>query len=151
MHSPRIVVDHARFAHDTVDDETMIIDTVTGQLVLLDGIATTLWDHLRATATVDELVEQVRGRFGEEAAAETRSFLAELHDTGLVIDAPEPEPEPADTPAGDPTGAEAAWPSSYAPPTIERIDEIADIMAMDPIHDVDASLGWPHTRPGAIG
>jgi hypothetical protein len=32
----------------------------------------------------------------------------------------------------------------FAPPMLEKYDEIADIIAMDPIHDVDPDKGWPH-------
>jgi hypothetical protein len=27
---------------------------------------------------------------------------------------------------------------------LEHYDDIADIMTMDPIHEVDTSLGWPN-------
>ena len=41
--------------------------------------------------------------------------------------------------------APTAWPNAYTAPQIERYDDIADIMMMDPIHEVDKTLGWPRT------
>jgi hypothetical protein len=32
---------------------------------------------------------------------------------------------------------------------LERYDDIADIIAMDPIHEVDENAGWP--KPRVVG
>ncbi len=36
--------------------------------------------------------------------------------------------------------------SNSEAPSIEAFDDLADLMLADPIHDVDAEMGWPH-RP----
>jgi hypothetical protein len=41
------------------------------------------------------------------------------------------------------------WPDSFAPPALERYDDIANIITMDPIHDVDQSAGWPRRSGGS--
>jgi hypothetical protein len=35
------------------------------------------------------------------------------------------------------------WPQKAEPPTFERFDDIADILTLDPIHDVQSDAGWP--------
>jgi len=47
-----------------------------------------------------------------------------------------------DRPAGE-SPAELPWPDSFVPPGLEKYDDIADIITMDPIHDVDPAKGWP--------
>jgi hypothetical protein len=39
------------------------------------------------------------------------------------------------------------WPENFESPAMEHYDQIADIISMDPIHEVDPAKGWPH-RPG---
>jgi hypothetical protein len=153
-----LTVNHARFAHDTVDGETMVIDTSTGQLILLNGIATTLWERLRYGVAADELLAEVRQHYGDDPVSATWAFLQELQGSGLIVEATDAAATKSDqeTPATNTDHPAAGsdtrqWPASYVPPAIERIDDIADIMSMDPIHDVDTSRGWPHAHPGTLG
>lgn len=137
--SPVLIVDTDRCAHDTVDGETMVIDTRTGHLLLFDGLASTLWDRLRTGTTADALLAETAERYGPDAAASTRAFIDELVAASLVV--------PTDAGPGSPPADAAPWPDDFAAPGIERFDEIADIMTMDPIHDVDSASGWPHASP----
>jgi hypothetical protein len=150
-----------------VDGETMVIDTSTGQLILLNGIATTLWERLRDGVAADELLAEVRQHYGDDPVSATWAFLQELQDSGLIVEAASAPATNADQPAPASNADQPApatntdhtaegsdirqWPASYVPPAIERIDDIADIMSMDPIHDVDTSRGWPHAHPGNLG
>ena len=152
----RLTVNQARFAHDTVDGEALIIDTLTGQLILLNGLATTLWERLRPGVAADQLLAEVRHQYGDDAAATTGEFLHELQSSGLVVetDGPATQTDPSDPSDPSDHGTHefdaVVWPATYLPPTIERIDDIADIMSMDPIHDVDPSRGWPHANPSDL-
>ena len=65
-----------------------------------------------------------------------KSYAPELIDAGFVVELDGIE-------SG--TVAPTAWPSDYVAPQVERYDDIADIMMMDPIHEVDKTLGWPRT------
>ena len=44
----RLVVNVSRFPYETVDGETILIDSETGHVLLLAGFAAVLWDHLVA-------------------------------------------------------------------------------------------------------
>jgi hypothetical protein len=137
-----ITIDSARCAHETVDGETMVIDTTTGHLLLLGGIAVHLWEHLRQPTTRDHLVSMVAHRYGEPAGAAAGQFVDALASDGLVV-AADTAPD-----VDGPTGPE--WPAQFEAPVLERFEDIADIMAMDPIHEVDTSLGWPTAGTGPV-
>jgi len=132
----------ARFPHDTIDGETVLIDSETGHLLLMTGVGPLLWQRLLGGGVaVEALAAETVARFGPEAGEACRAFLRTLAEGQLVV------PAAAES-------AEAAvldWPDSFAPPMLERYDDIADIMAMDPIHDVDPKSGWPRrsTEGGA--
>ena len=128
----RLVVNISRFPYETVDGETILIDSETGHVLLLAGFATVVWDHLVAGEGLEALISTVNARFGTEAGAATRSFLQELRRAEILIATTE-------------TGAVAAapqWPERFSVPVLERYDDISNIIAMDPIHDVGPS-GWP--------
>jgi hypothetical protein len=132
----RLVVNDSRFPHETLDGETVLIDAETGHVILLTGFASTLWGHLVEGASLEELVRAVDARFGTEAGAATGSFLQELRAAEIVIATKEVGLAPAAPPP---------WPDKFTAPALKRFDDIANIIAMDPVHDVD-SRGWPHAN-----
>jgi hypothetical protein len=124
-------VDTARFVHETVDGETMILDTVHGRLLLLTGTAALLLDRLGIPT---QLVNQVSDRYGADAAAQAREFFQEMAAIGVIVPV-ETSPARAD--------GEADWPAHFTQPAFECYDDIADIISMDPLHEVDQAFGWP--------
>ncbi len=124
-----------KFPHDTVDGETVIIDSVHGRLFLLTGSGPWIWQRMVRGATIDGLADDAESRFGPEAGAQVRAFLEALAEHGMLTQEAQDVPEAsADVPLQEP----------FAPPQLEKYDEISDIIAMDPIHDVDPNKGWPH-------
>lgn len=136
-----LVADTIRFAFDTVDGETVVIDTVSGSLMLLTGIGPWIWECLATGEAVDALVRRVEAGFGAEAAGQVEQFMGALSEQQMLVAAG----------AAGVAGAlgaapeAAALPEQFSAPGLETFNEIADIIAMDPIHDVDPSRGWPHT------
>ena len=128
-----LIANTARFPHDTIDGETLLIDSESGHLLMMTGVGPLLWQRLLGGVAVEQLADEVVDRFGPTAGEDCRVFLRTLAESGLAIPAPD-------------AAAQAAlveWPDSFAPPMLERYDDIANIITMDPIHDVDQSAGWP--------
>jgi hypothetical protein len=133
MDDERLVANVARFPHETVDGETILIDAETGHVILLTGFASFLWGHLAGGIRAESLIAEVGARYGGEADAATRSFLQELRAAEIIV--PTSEAVAAGT-------APPPWPGSFTAPVFERYDDIANIIAMDPIHEV-GDAGWP--------
>jgi hypothetical protein len=128
-------VNSSRFPHETIDNETILFDAETGHVILLAGLASVLWTHLVTGAELGELCEAVNLRFGADASAITRVFLDDLCAAEILV------------PTNEKVGADSApspWPSEFTAPSLERYDDIAKIIAMDPIHEVDPT-GWPRS------
>ena len=123
-----------RFPHDTVDGETVIIDSAKGCLFLLTGSGPWIWSRMVRGHTEDGLVSDVAARHGTDAGSQAAAFLASLKEHGMLTD---------EAPDQATLGAELPMPGTFASPQIEKYDEISDIIAMDPIHDVDPTKGWP--------
>ncbi len=136
-----LIANTARYPHETIDGETLLIDSETGHLMLISGIGPLLWERLVAGVAAGTLSAEVAARFGPEAGESCQAFLDALTDAQALIRAASPSAQLA----------APEWPESFSPPVLERFDDIANIIAMDPIHGVDQSAGWPHRRTDADG
>ena len=134
-----MIANAARFPHDTIDGETLLIDSETGHLLLITGVGPLLWQRLLGGVAAESLTAELATRFGPAAGEACRAFLQTLAEAQLVI--------PAATAGTDTVALD--WPESFAAPMLERYDDIANIIAMDPIHDVDQSAGWPRRGGGS--
>ena len=72
------------------------------------------------------------------------SFLGELEKDALVV--PDGEEVLDAGTAIDPNESADPTQRRFAPPRISKYTDLQHLIALDPIHDVDAGLGWP--RPG---
>ena len=82
-----LVVDAERFPHETVEGETVVIDSVNGHLFLLTGLGPWLWKRMMRGGTIEAVIDEVKLRYGDGAVEATREFLLALVvDTGLLLD-----------------------------------------------------------------
>jgi hypothetical protein len=127
---------------ETIQGETVVIHLDTGCYYSLRGSAAALWDLLAAGHAEPELAALLTGRFDADpdtVLAAARGFRDRLLAEQLL--APR-APDEAAAPAA------AGMPSRepFAPPVLEKYDDMQDLLLADPIHDVEET-GWPH-RPG---
>lgn len=126
--------------HERLDDEVIAIDLENGAYFALDDVAADCWTILAAGGAVDAVVDATVARFGvtsETARHDIERFVDELVQVRLLLPTDE-KSVPAALPATQP-------PRAYQPPTIERFDDLEELLVLDPIHEVDES-GWPVAR-----
>lgn len=131
---------------DIIDDEVVIIDMTTGAYYSLDRCGTVVWQALEAGLTVDEAIEQVQQRYDGEPAAVAQAvaqLVARLEEEKLMLARP--------AGAAGKTGALPPATGSrqpFAPPVLQKYDDMQDLIMLDPIHQVDET-GWPARKPAA--
>lgn len=133
-----LAVNSERFVQETIDGETIVMDTVSGRLLLLRETAPLLLSKISAGLPPEALLEDISNRYGVEAETQARDFVVRLTELGVLATQGITRTEFAPKAAGA-----VDWPSDFAPPVVELYDDIADIITMDPIHDVDVDSGWP--------
>jgi hypothetical protein len=123
---------------ETLSDETLVIDTASGVFFSLRALASTLWTILERGASAGELHAAVTDRFGEVPGvdADIASFVSALEADGLVVDGTTAELGASRT--------APVWPDRYTAPIVKKYDDMADLLLVDPIHDVAADQGWPN-------
>jgi hypothetical protein len=138
--------------HDRLDDEVMVINLESGAYFAFDGAAADAWTLLAAGHAAGSVGEQLTGRYEVDIATVTgdvERFAAELERDGLLVADPTPTP----TPAAAVTNGHQSGPAldalpvrlPYVTPTIDKYDDLQDLLLLDPIHEVDEG-GWPVGR-----
>jgi len=124
--------------HERLDDEVIAINLETGVYYAMVGPAADIWSSFQPSGTVELAVTSLAARYGapiDMIRTDVVPFVTRLKETGLLATV-ERAPTPADLPA---RGPGAAW----AEPELEEYHDMADLVLLDPIHQVDES-GWPH-------
>lgn len=134
---------------DVIDGEAIIIDLESGCCYSTDGLGAVIWRALADGYDTDSVSNALAsaGVSPDIAQRSVADLVAALLDYGLLEPA-----EPGSVPAAplilpSDLGASAA---ATAIPTLERYDQMARMIQLDPVHDVDVT-GWPAPAPRVPG
>jgi hypothetical protein len=132
----RLRVNTERFAIDTFDGETIVMDLVAGHLYLFEGGASTLFEFLTQGAAVPTLEQDVENRYGLPHRQLFANFVENLVEKEILVNVSEVSSEAVLTPR-------LTWPDTLGEIIVSEYDDMSSIITMDPIHDVDPTMGWP--------
>lgn len=124
---------------ETLDDETIIMHHGTGYYFNTVGSGTVIWQALESGASLAAVADSLAGAFmiePREAEAVARDFVDVLAQHGLIRDIP-------DAPPLQPIGSPVRRP--FELPVLGVHTDLADMLLLDPIHEVD-DAGWPAAR-----
>lgn len=134
---------------ETVDGEAIIVNLDTGAYYSLTGTGAEIWDLLQEGVSLETLLSWIKGHYtGEpqQIAAGVTALIEELLAEQLLAPGAAPEAL-ADSPANPAPGDHPP----FIAPVLEKFTDMAELLLLDPIHEVDAE-GWPHPvmpDPGA--
>ncbi|MBI1350224.1 MAG: hypothetical protein GC156_03815 [Actinomycetales bacterium] len=117
---------------DEVGGETLAINLNTGAYYVVPPESLWVWRAVTAGVPGRALLS---GEDDREAAL--AQYVTSLQEAGLVREATMAKPAPVDA---------EAW--TAADLAISEHTDMADLLGLDPIHDVDEAVGWP-VRPDA--
>lgn len=126
---------------ETIDDEAIIINLDSGAYYSARGVANQIWTRLAQGNSVAQVEAWILNQYaGDQAEIETsvRNFLSTLLEDGLVVETE------GDNSISDPLPVPPAQP--FVAPVLEKFTDMADLLLLDPIHEVDATSGWPAQR-----
>lgn len=133
---------HSEIAVEKFDDGPVIINFLTGRYFSLDAWGELVWQYFSGGLNQIQLEEHILNLplISELEKAQVKidveRFVATLIEQRLLAPL-----------SGSPTHGvgdiNLLIPEVYSPPKIEVYDDLADLILIDPIHDVNESLGWP--------
>jgi hypothetical protein len=134
----------APIIHDTIDNETIAINQLTGAYYSLEGPSALVWQRLAEGSDEVSLTRAIQAAYeGDPSAieADVRSFLELLLAEELIVPAEETEaPEASGKPVDEPV-SEGGRPS-FTGLKLQRYTDLEVLLLADPIHEVDET-GWP--------
>lgn len=127
-----------RLIHETIDKETVVIDSESGIYFSITGSGYLVIQLLDQGASAEGLTARLAAAFGLDPAAlrpQIEDFVTQLLTEEIIV----PTADAADT-SVEPVLAED---EAYTPPVLEKFTDMHDLLLMDPIHEV-SDAGWPH-------
>ena len=128
-----------------LDGEAIIVNLDSGAYYSLRETGSAIWNLLEQGATLPQVIDQMARQYHgpvEAISASVHALASELQAENLIVPAAQPAvPFPA-----SPTANGNRLP--FQPPILEKFTDMADLLLLDPIHEVDEAAGWP--QPASI-
>ena len=131
---------------EVIDGEAIIVNLDSGAYYSLRDSGCAVWELLAQGLTPAQTSAALATRYtgSSDAIARGVATLAqELLALQLMI--PTASPPVAPPPTSHTNGDRP----TFQPPTLEKYTDMADLLLLDPIHEVDET-GWPHAAPPQI-
>ena len=122
---------------ENFDDDTVLINFLTGTYFCLRGTAPYIWNSMQTPMTIDRIAAMVTAN-----PADARDAVREMIET-LVAEQCVLAVEIDDAEIGD---LPEPLVDSYKPPIIETFRDLQELITIDPVHEVEDD-GWPRRPP----
>ncbi len=129
------VVDSLSTASEEFDGETIVIQFKLGTYSVFSGSGPQIFEMLATPCSVDAITSAITKGGGTDRAAickDVEKFVQALVGAKIIVETVEVENAAALNFSGD-----------FVPPVMETFEDLADMMLVDPVHEVDIDMGWP--------
>jgi hypothetical protein len=136
-----VTVNSAAIASEVFDEETVVINFEKGTYFSMRGSASAIWSLLKAPTSIAAIMHELQPQQKAHADFEATltQFIDQLLDQDLLI-------RSVDTPVR-PHLPNHLMDKLAHPPNLEVYSDLAELIAMDPVHEIDTFSGWPHRPP----
>ena len=124
---------------ESFDGEAVVLDLTTGKYFGFSDSGSQVWEALSSGVPASELVGAVTGS-GALSTAEIDGFVSQLLEFGLLVAAVDAPARPI------PSELLAQLAGANEPLKVDIHDDLADLIIVDPIHEVEEPLGWPAVK-----
>jgi hypothetical protein len=130
---------------ESFDDEVVLLNLQTGRYYSLDPIGMMYWEYLSQGVPPAEIVAHVARKFpahgnASELKLDLEALLSEFQSEQLVRTSVNSR---SIAEVGEP---KTKLPEKYARPVLSKFDDVAEMLLLDPVHDV-SEAGWPNPAP----
>ena len=123
---------------ESFDGEAVVLDLSNGKYFGFSDSGSRVWQALSSGVNTQALIGLTAGG-STLGAAELEHFISQLLELGLLV-----RSEAAAQPPPSDLAAELA--ATSEPLTVSTHDDLADLIIVDPIHEVEEPLGWPAVK-----
>lgn len=138
-HSDVYAIASKDIVFESFDGEAVVLDLATGKYFGFTDTGSCLWEALSSGVSPENLVGATTGS-GQLSVADLDAFVARLLEFGLLA----PAAGQAAQPLSQALAAQLA--SAAEPAQVDIHDDLADLILVDPIHEVEEPQGWPAVK-----
>jgi hypothetical protein len=130
-------------------DEAVILNLQSGHYFSLNGVGMAYWEYLAQAVPPSQIVDHLVGHYGPSGngaaiSQDLDELFDQLHSEGLI------RTSNVIRTINDVSNV-TVLPAGYARPTLAKFDDVAEMLLLDPVHDVSSEVGWPHAAPSNRG
>jgi hypothetical protein len=140
--SARIRVNEPRVVHEIIGGEAVIVNLVNGNYYSSDGVGAEVWRLIGSGPTTEDIVAFVVASYDVDqttASSDVNALLDALEQEDIIVRSEEDDGTPL------PRVDALASKIPYATPRVEIYSDMQQMIALDPIHEVDEK-GWPSRK-----
>ena len=135
-------IDRSRIIFEQFEDETVLVNAETGYYYSLSNTGSEVLRLLEEGCSTADLPTILfdNSEEGHQRRSIVAKFVDRLADERIIMArASDYASQISEKPGPALHGAGI----DYAPPVLERFDDVRDLLLIDPIHQVDQEYGWP--------
>ena len=137
----RFFAANKKFVADEFEDETVIIDIDKGIYFSLQGSSVLIWKLFQQSQCLSSVLDEAAQALPDDACRAIREAIDSFIAHELLVDA-----EPT---VRDPLRLNSFAGVAFAPPVFQVFSDLAELITIDPVHEVDEAAGWP-VRPAKL-
>jgi hypothetical protein len=123
---------------ESFDGEAVVLDLASGRYFGFSDSGSKVWQALSSGVGAQALTRLANGA-AAIGPTELEAFISRLVELGLLV--------PSDAPAQPmPDDLRAALAATGETLNVSIHDDLADLIIVDPIHEVEEPLGWPAVK-----
>lgn len=138
-----------KVVHESIDGEVVVVNLDQGDYFSLVKVGAEIWEGLiRGLSRGDILSEILQHYEGDRTVIENavNNFIEQLQQQELIVintgDGLESQNEPNNQTPTIPNGEKF----NFEPPSLQKYTDMEELLALDPIHEVDEKIGWPSAK-----
>lgn len=123
-----------------IEGEAIVINLENGSYFTFNGSGSDVWAGVESGADPRAIAAHLQARYGIGADVSTMAvhdFLQVLHAEQLVTE---------DNAQGATVAANLAPAGPFDEPSMQKFEDMQDLILLDPVHEVEEQQGWPHPR-----
>ncbi|MDF2940499.1 MAG: hypothetical protein K0R66_1141 [Gammaproteobacteria bacterium] len=125
--------------HEVLDNEVIIANLDSGVYYSIRESGAPIWQLLLSGYNLSEATSMVAEKYSmkiEDISAPLQTFVNQLLDEELLVNGSSLETQIK-------LHLDLSWPTKFNKPSLEKYEEMKNLLMLDPIHEVDEQ-GWPH-------
>jgi Coenzyme PQQ synthesis protein D (PqqD) len=147
--SDKFSVNAPKVVHETIEGEVVIVNLDKGDYYSLVQAEADIWNGITSGISRDEMIEEMTYRYaGDRATIEkgVNDFIDQLQREELIKIDQTDESNNCDAKTVPILAEVNGEKPNFEPPSLNKYTDMEELLALDPIHEVDEQIGWPSAK-----